>query len=139
MFFVAGRKMPDNLCETQMATMGVEVVGEVEDAREFIASKDINIVPLLSGSGMRIKIIEAMSMGKPVVSTTVGASGIEYTDGEDLLIADTPEEFVKQLRRLTEDPEFCNNVGQNARKLVEMKYSQEATAKRLVEFYETLL
>ena len=139
MFFVAGRKMPDNLCETQRATMGVNVVGEVDDAREFIASKDINIVPLLSGSGMRIKIIEAMSMGKPVVSTTVGASGIEYTDGEDLLIADTPEEFVKQLRRLTEDPEFCNNVGQNARKLVEMKYSQEATAKRLVEFYETLL
>ena len=139
-FFVAGRKMPDNLCGTQRATMdGVEVVGEVDDAREFIASKDINIVPLLSGSGMRIKIIEAMSMGKPVVSTTVGASGIDYTDGKDLLIADTPEEFVRQLHRLTEDPEFYNSVGENARKLVETKYSQEATTKRLVEFYETLL
>ena len=96
-------------------------------------------MPLLSGSGIRIKIIEAMSLGKAVIATTIGASGITYTEGRDLLIADTPDEFVAQLKRLVDDPQYCTAVGNNARKLVENEYSQQALAKKLTAFYETLL
>ena len=135
--FLAGRKMPDVISRTKRE--GVVVVGEVPDAADFINSKQINVVPLLSGSGIRIKIIEAMSLGKPVISTTVGASGIAYSDGENLLIANTPEEFVMQTKRLVNDLELCSAIGANARKLVENEYSQEALAKKLVAFYETLL
>lgn len=136
-FFIAGRKMPDEFLHLDME--GVTVVGEVEDASAFIASKNINIVPLLSGSGIRIKIIEAMSLGKAVVSTSVGASGINYHDGVDLLIADTPQEFAAQVRRLVENPDFCNSIGNNARLLVERHYSQKALAIQLASFYETIL
>ena len=135
--YLAGRRMPDAI--SQMKREGVVVEGEVPDATGFIASKQINVVPLLSGSGIRIKIIEAMSLGKPVISTTVGASGIAYTEGENLLIADTPEDFVAQTKRLVDDPKLCTAIGVNARNLVENQYSQEALAKKLVAFYETLL
>lgn len=136
-FYAAGRKMPEEMSRTQRE--GVVIVGEVPDAAEFIASKQINIVPLLSGSGIRIKIIEAMLLGKAVIATTIGASGITYTEGRDLLIADTPDEFVAQLKRLVDDPQYCTTIGNNARKLVENEYSQQALAKKLTAFYETLL
>lgn len=135
--YLAGRKMPQELL--QLDSEGVEVVGEVYDASDFIASKLINIVPLLSGSGIRIKIIEAMSLGKAVVSTSVGASGIDYADGENILIADTPEAFAAQVRRLVDNPRLCSTLGDNARRLVEEHYSQQAMAKQLISFYETLL
>lgn len=135
--YLAGRKMPDELLHRNQE--GVIVAGEVADASAFIASKQINIVPLLSGSGMRIKIIEAMSLGKTVISTTVGASGIKYTDGHDILIADTPEEFVAQIKKMVENPQLCTTIGNNAHLLANEQYSQRALATKLASFYETLL
>lgn len=136
-FYIAGRNMPEEFMHLNQE--GVVVVGEVKDSSEFIASKQINIVPLLSGSGIRIKIIEAMSHGKAIISTTTGASGIKYTDGQDILIADTPEKFLTQLRRLNDSPDLCTTLGNNAHQLVENEYSQQALAKKLSAFYETLL
>lgn len=133
---LAGRKMPDDLMA--LHTDGVIVAGEVPDAANFIASKQINIVPLLAGSGMRVKIIEAMSLGKTVIATTIAASGIEYTDGKNLLLADTPEQFVAQVQRCIEHPDLCNDIGNNARKLVLEKYSNQAITKRLLDFYNKL-
>ena len=135
--YLAGRRMPTQLLQSRLE--GVTVVGEVEDSGKFIASKQINIVPLLSGSGIRIKIIEAMSLGKAIVTTSVGAAGIDYTDGHNLLIADTAEGFVNQVRRLIDNPELSVALGQNARKLVETHYCRKALAERLSSFYETLL
>ncbi len=134
--FLAGRKMPDDLM--QMQSEGVVVVGEVPDAAYFIASKQINIVPLMAGSGIRVKIIEAMSLGKTVVTTSVGATGIDYTDGKELLIADTPQQFVEQVRRCIDDPELCSSIGAAARRLILDKYSNEALTQRLVGFYNKL-
>lgn len=136
-FFMAGRKMPEEFFTC--CPEGVVPVGEVPDSTAFIASKMINIVPLLSGSGIRIKIIEAMALGKTVISTSVGASGIDCSNGENILIANTPEEFVKQLQLCMDNPDFCQTIGNNARLLVENEYSQQAMAQRLTTFYETLL
>ena len=131
--YLAGRKMPDAWMRAHID--GVTVVGEVPDAKQFIAGKQINVVPLLSGSGIRVKIIEAMSMGKAVVTTTLGAQGIEYTDGEQLLIANTPEEFAQQIKRLLDDSDYCRRVGEAAVRLVAEEYDVSRLTARLLQFY----
>ncbi len=135
--YLAGRKMPESLLNANYPN--VSIVGEVPDSMYFIESKKINIVPLLSGSGIRVKIIEAMSVGKTVISTTIGAEGIDYTNEENILIADTPDEFVKQIKRCVEDNEFCSQIGKNAYDLVATHYNNELLTKKLLEFYIKLL
>lgn len=131
--YLAGRKMPQALMEKQIE--GVTIVGEVADAMQFIASKQINVVPLLSGSGIRVKIIEAMSAGKAVVTTTVGARGIDYTDGENLLIANTPTEFAAQIKRLLDDGDYCRRVGEAAARLVAERYDVARLTEQMLQFY----
>lgn len=135
--YLAGRKMPEQW--TKATIDGVTVVGEVPDAAQFIADKQINVVPLLSGSGIRVKIIEAMSMGKAVVSTTVGAQGIDYTDGVDLLIADTPEAFASQIKRLVADDAYRRSVGEAAARLVTEEYNIPNLMGRLIRFYQEII
>lgn len=134
--YLAGRKMPEQWMRADIE--GVTVVGEVPDAAEFIAGKQINVVPLLSGSGIRVKIIEAMSMGKAVVTTTVGAQGIDYTDGENLLIADTPADFARQIGRLVNDSGYCRRVGEAAMQLVAEQYNVQSLTERLLQFYNEI-
>ena len=134
--YLAGRKMPRRLIERHID--GVTVVGEVDDAMYFIASKSINIVPLLSGSGIRVKIIEAMSAGKTVVTTTIGAQGIDCEPGRHLLIADTPDQFVVQLQRLVDHPDLCNEIGNNAYNLINEKYNPEQLTQKLTNFLQKL-
>ena len=134
--YLAGRKMPERWMHAAME--GVNVVGEVPDAGYFIAGKQINVVPLRSGSGIRVKIIEAMAAGKAVVTTTVGAQGIEYTDGENLLIADTPEQFASQIKRLVEDQDYCARVGEAAARLVAEQYDVKKLTGRLLRFYDEI-
>lgn len=135
--YLAGRKMPDMLLSAEIE--GVKVVGEVDDALRFIASKQINIVPLKSGSGIRVKIIEAMSVGKTVITTTVGAQGINCTDGRDVLIANTPQEFAAQVKRCLDDPEFCQSIGREARRLIAEQYDVRKLTDRLIDFYNQRL
>ncbi len=135
--YLAGRKMPEGMMKLDMP--GVRVVGEVPDAMYFIASKQINVVPLLSGSGIRVKIIEAMSAGKAVITTTVGAEGINYTDGRNLLIADTPDRFVEQIQRCIADPEFCRELGQNAYALIAEEYGNERLTGKVIDFYQKII
>jgi glycosyltransferase involved in cell wall biosynthesis len=135
--YLAGRKMPEEMMNLHVE--GVRVVGEVPDAMAFMASKQINVVPLLSGSGIRVKIIEALSAGKVVVTTSIGAEGINYTDGKDLLIADTPDQFVEQLQRCVENAEFCNEVSRNAINLVLHEYDNTLLTERLLQFYQRVL
>ncbi|MBP5341193.1 MAG: glycosyltransferase [Bacteroidales bacterium] len=131
--YLAGRKMPERWMQASLE--GVTVVGEVPDARAFIADKQINVVPLLSGSGIRVKIIEAMAAGKAVVTTTMGAAGIDYTDGENLLIADSPADFARQIKRLLSDASYCRRVGEAAARLVADHYDRGRLASRLIAFY----
>ena len=135
--YLAGRKMPEKLLKAKIPN--VSIVGEIPDSMYFIASKKINIVPLLSGSGIRVKIIEAMSAGKVVISTAIGAEGINCTDGKDILIANTPQEFVNQLKRCLDDPDFCHTVSNNARQLIKDDYNTPKTTEKLVAFYNGIL
>ena len=131
--YLAGRKMPQQWMDAQIE--GITVVGEVPDALQFIGSKQINVVPLLSGSGIRVKIIEAMSVGKTVITTAMGAQGIDYTDGKDLIVANTPQEFAQQIKRCLTDGEYCRSVGAAAARLIAEHYNEEVLADKLIEFY----
>ncbi|MFZ4463422.1 MAG: glycosyltransferase family 4 protein [Bacteroidales bacterium] len=129
--YLAGRCMPDWLLKLQLTN--VEVLGEVVDAKQFISSKSIAIVPLLSGSGIRIKIIEAMALGRAIVSTSIGAEGIMVSNEIDLLIADEPVAFAKAIHRLVLNPKHSAEMGAHARISIEEKYDN----RKIIEKYCT--
>ncbi|MCB0733897.1 MAG: glycosyltransferase [Flavobacteriales bacterium] len=135
-FHVAGKAMPESL--KSISIPGVHMIGEVESAPDFIADKAITVVPLKSGSGIRLKILEAMSAGKIVISTTIGAQGIRYTSDSDILLADTPEQFMEVFNRLLSNQELQQKLMQNGRKLIEEEYSNQSVIKRLLDFYAAL-
>jgi len=117
----------------------VEVTGFVEDLRREIARAAVVIAPLRIGGGTRLKIIEAMSVAKPVVSTTIGAEGLDVTHGKNVLLADTPETFANEVTRILENPALGDRLGRAARQLAEERYGWKAAASKLEEFYEQLL
>ena len=135
--YLAGRAMPRWLLS--LHEKNVVIAGEVESARDFIASKSISIAPLFSGSGVRIKILESMALGKAVVSTSTGAEGIEYLAGENILIADTAGDFAAAVARLYENPEEARRIGENARMLTETKHNNPKIIALLEAFYEEIL
>jgi len=135
-FYIAGRNTPEWMF--QLKAVGVEVLGEIDSAVDFMNSKSIMIVPLLSGSGMRIKIIEGMALGKTIVSTTIGAEGIHYTNQENIIIADDAQPFFFALKKCINGREFSARLGKNARQLAEKEYSNLALVGKLVGFYEGL-
>jgi len=135
-YYLAGRGMPEWMF--RMDFPGVIVAGEVENAWEFISGKGILIVPVFSGSGIRIKIIEGMAAAKPIISTRIGAEGIDCTNGRNILIANAPCEFVDMVSLCLHDEERRRNLGQEARKLVATTYDQTAIIGKLIHFYEQL-
>ena len=135
-YHLAGRSMPDWLAT--MKNPNVDVVGEVPDAKAFVADHDVAIVPLLSGSGIRIKIIESMAMGKTVITTRVGAEGILYDEEVNIIIAENKAKMVEAIRTLHENPEIAVRIGQAARKLVEETYDNRKIIARLLMFYEEI-
>ena len=137
-FYVAGNDIPDSFDDFEV--MGkIFIQGEVDDALEFINSKAIMIVPLLSGGGMRVKIVEGMAMQKCIISTSLGAEGIHFEDGVNILIANNQEEFYDAIHRCITDEEYCKQVGRNARKLVEEQHDTNKVTRNLVEFYNTVV
>ena len=135
-FHIAGRNMPSWLLNSEWNNFINH--GEVDNAKEFISNNSIMVVPLLSAGGMRIKIIEGMALGKVVISTTIGAEGIDYKDRENILIANKKIDFIKQLAWLFEDVERVKTIGENARNLVELKYNNNLINEQLVQFYKSL-
>jgi len=135
--FVAGKNMPTDM--KKMKIENVIMVGEVKDGAEFISDKAITVVPLLSGSGIRLKILEAMSASKLVISTTIGAQGIAYQNGKDILIADSPADFASLFKSISENQETFNKVKLNGYALIHTFYSNDAVVGRLLDFYTTLL
>jgi len=132
--YLAGREMPSWL--KNLNRNNVIIVGEVPDAYVFIKSKTISIAPLFSGSGIRIKIIESMALGKAVISTTIGAEGINYADNENIMIADDVSSYVKAIIKLYNDVEFCDRIGENARKLIHKEHDNSKLIDKMVEFYQ---
>lgn len=136
-FYVAGNDIPERFDDYDV--MGkIFIQGEVDDALEFLNSKSIMIVPLMSGGGMRVKIVEGMAMQKCIISTSLGAEGINYTDGENIVIANNYDEFYEAIKICIADEEYCKNIGLNARKLIEEQYNVDKVTKMLVEFYKNI-
>ena len=113
-------------------------MGEVPSAQEFISNNDIAVVPLLSGSGIRIKIIESMAMGKTVITTMIGAEGIQYSEYNNIIIADNPTKIVESICRIIKDPNEIQRIGRNARKLIEDVYDNKKIIERLLVFYDEI-
>lgn len=136
-FFIAGRNAPDYIKNIKVPN--VVFLGEVDDAYVFMESKAIMIVPLLSGSGMRIKIIEGMALGKTIVSTSIGAEGIGVSHGEDILIADESEKFTEAIDSLLNNFDKFEAMGGFARKFVKENYDNLSISKALTGFYKELI
>ena len=109
-------------------TAGIDVTGRVDDVRPHIAKGSVYIVPLRIGGGTRLKIFEAMAMGKAVVSTTVGAEGLPVTAGHDIIIADEPARFAQAVVHLIRDAELRERIERSARQLVVDRYDWSAVA-----------
>jgi polysaccharide biosynthesis protein PslH len=136
-FYVAGTEIPEEFDDYEV--MGkIYIQGEVDDGLEFVNSKSIMIVPLLSGGGMRVKIVEGMAMQKCIISTSLGAEGISYKNGVNILIANTRDEFFKAIRRCIADEDYCKAVGMNARNLIEQQHDVNKVTNNLVELYKEL-
>lgn len=135
--YLAGRKMPEDLQLT--APKNVVVVGEVESAREFIGEHSVMVVPLLTAGGMRVKIIESMAIGRPVISTRIGAEGIDCRKEVHYLAANSPEEFAEAIHKVYTHKELTAQMGKEARKLVEDKYDNKLLTRDLLNFYQSLL
>ncbi|MDR0368849.1 MAG: glycosyltransferase family 4 protein, partial [Bacteroidales bacterium] len=107
-FRIAGRNIPEAL--KAIDTNGIEIVGEVENAQQFMEENGILVVPLWSGSGVRIKIIEAMSVGKLVITTSIGVEGIEADNKKHVLTANTVNEFVETIDFCMKNPALCKEI-----------------------------
>ncbi|MCY1500851.1 sugar transferase, PEP-CTERM/EpsH1 system associated [compost metagenome] len=136
-FYIAGKKMQKQFFEYDSENLIVE--GEVFDAVEFMNSKAIMIVPLLSGSGMRVKIIEGMAMKKCIIATSMAAEGIDCENGKDILIANTPDEFYRSILQCITRPQRWLEIGEQARKTVERDHDIHANAQRMIAIYKSLL
>lgn len=133
--YIAGRNAPAWLV-SKFQEQNVVYLGEVEDAHSFIRSKSVMIVPLFSGSGMRIKIIEGMALGKAIVSTPIGAEGLPVISGENILIAEKPEEFIRCLDEVIENKSRCEQLGSRAEKYVREHFDNRVIAGNLAAFYQ---
>ncbi len=134
--YLAGRAMPAHILKR--AGNHLIVTDRVDNAIAFMKDKPVMMVPLRSGGGMRVKIIEGMAAGKAIVSTSIGAEGINYTDGYDIMIADTAEAFTSAIIELKENPELRKSLAKNARTTARQKYDNLKLGKDVLEFISLL-
>jgi glycosyltransferase involved in cell wall biosynthesis len=131
---LAGRNMTEYF--RGLNVPGVHIWGEVEDGHAFIQSHDIMVVPLLSGGGIRVKIIEGMALGKVIISSTIGAIGIQYKEKENLLIADTANEWINAIDLLINQAGKQEMLAKNARQFAASHFDNRNVTKELIHFYK---
>jgi polysaccharide biosynthesis protein PslH len=135
-FVVAGKNMPERY--RKINARNVRIVPEVNDGKEFYHQHDILVVPLLSGSGLRIKIIEGMAYGKAIVSTSVGAEGIPIENGKNILIADKADDFANAVIKVLKDQELKARLEREALLLSEREFDNKCVVSELIGFYKAL-
>lgn len=117
-----------------LESSGMKLVGSVEDLRPYLARAAVVVVPLRLGSGTRLKILESWAMARPVVSTSLGAEGLQSVAGQHLLIADDPDEFAAAVVRVLNEPELAMRLGAAGRDLVSKSFSWQGAAETLSGF-----
>ena len=133
---IAGKGTPKHIAEWKLRNVCVH--GFVDDAIKFMNSYQLMLVPLLSGGGMRVKIIEGLAAGKCIVSTSVGAEGIPVTNKENIILAETPEEWINTITYLLSKPEKIERIGKNARQLAMDRFDNKAVTADYIEFAKEL-
>lgn len=131
--YVVGKNPPAEVRE--LSSDAVVVTGAVPDVRPYVESAAVVVVPLLVGGGTRLKILESMAMGRPTVSTTVGAEGLSVRDGDTVALADDPSEFADRVVALIEDPVSADAMGARAREYVVRNYDWRGIVGRIAESY----
>ena len=134
-FVVAGRNAKSGY-NKHLVKNRIDFRGEVENASEYLLETGILVVPLFSGSGIRVRIIEAMLMGKPVIATSFAVSGIPAESGTHLLIADDENAFTESVEMMLDDKEWAFRIGNNARDFVLNHYTNGIITKELTAFYK---
>lgn len=121
----------------QLEGNGVFVTGSVPDVVPYYSSSKVCVVPLRAGSGTRLKILEAMALGRAVVSTSIGCEGLDVVDGEHILIADDSKRFAEQVVRLLKDSEFRTRIAQKARDFVVASYDWDIIARKFMSEFDS--
>ncbi|MFM7726300.1 MAG: glycosyltransferase family 4 protein, partial [Flavobacteriales bacterium] len=135
-FYLAGRNMSEEI--TSMNLPNVVVVGDVSDAIAFMQSKAIMVVPILSAGGIRVKIIEGLALGRSVISTSLGAEGLDCEHGKHLMIADRKEDWLEAISALLEDAALRANMALEGRKHVADHFDIAAVTSQLINFYKEI-
>jgi glycosyltransferase involved in cell wall biosynthesis len=133
-FVIAGRNAPNSF-ESYLKTQKVKYIGEVASATDFIDDHNIMLVPLLSGSGMRIKIVEGMARGKCILTTSIGAEGIPAQNGKNIFIEDQPEQMASVLKNLMGNNNQIERCAENAFIFVQQNYNNHVIINELRRFY----
>jgi len=137
-FYVVGKDPPPEI--RRLAEPGaIHITGLVADVRDYFARAAVFVVPLRVGGGMRVKLLQALAMARPVVSTSIGAEGIAVTHGQDILLADSAPDFARCAVDLLRDPELRARLGQSGCRLVEENYSWEAATDLLELAYRDVI
>jgi glycosyltransferase involved in cell wall biosynthesis len=134
--YICGSNPSKEIMNYQNAS-NITVTGYVADINVYISECEISIVPLFIGSGQRVKIIESFARGLPVISTSIGAEGL-VTDQNNILIADTPEQFLKTIKRLADQPLLRKKIKNNARLIYEKYYSKESLSRELNRIFQSM-
>jgi len=134
---LAGRRMPEGFLMRRRERLNIQ--GEVPDSQAFIRDKHALVAPIFSGSGIRIKILEAMSMGKVVITTSIGAEGIRCTHKKDILIADDRESFLASVEYLLNNPGEFSRIGDEARRLILQHHHPDVLADELCSFLRSFV
>lgn len=137
-FHIAGRNAPDGFAH-ELKKYQVVFEGQVASAREFISKHNVMIVPLLSGSGMRIKIIEAMAHSRCVITTPIGAEGIDAENGKNILIGESPDELKLLILKVMENPDYADTIAKEAYDFTNQKFNNRQIINGLDKFYKQWL
>ena len=137
-FYAIGQNPPSHMLEMASKDDRIKVPGYVDDIRPYVNRAQVYVVPLRVGGGTRLKILDAMAMGKAIVSTSVGCEGLDVSPGSNIIVADDPEKFAAKTIEALKDRAMRAKLGKAARKLVQEKYSWERIGEQLQEVYESV-
>lgn len=127
-FFIVGSDPGESIKKIADKDESILLTGFVDDIKEYYCKSSVVIAPIFEGTGLKSKVLEAMAMAKPLVTTSIGVMGIEAKNGKEVFIADTTEEFAFYVNMLLEDKKLGNKMGLKAKELIKDKYSWEKTA-----------
>lgn len=132
---MAGRNAP-SVFEKFLSKKQVIYHGEIEDAKAFMKSYRVMVAPLFTGSGIRIKILEAMALGRPVVTTPIGTEGIPVVNEQEVLVSDNPESFKNQIIKLCQNQNLAMGLVRESRKLIHENFDTLELSSRITQFFK---